>query len=195
MIDPVWLRRRYLDDRAPVSVIAAEAGVDLSTVHRTRRAAGIPARGRAGERRVPVDVRRVKAGRARGLSWRAAAAEQDVDARTARRAVRAPAKPARELDGDWITQCRASAMTWQAMADEAGVERSAVLWQAAVLGLLEAPEVRTQVRRMRQAARLYRRGESLRAVADTVGVDRRQVTLWLRALGVEIRRPGRPALS
>ena len=44
-LDPEWLRRRYVDDGAPVADIAAGAGVDLSTVHRALRAAGIPPRG------------------------------------------------------------------------------------------------------------------------------------------------------
>jgi hypothetical protein len=48
--DSVWLRRRYARDRAPVSDIAAEAGVDVSNVHRALRRHGIPLRGPAGRR-------------------------------------------------------------------------------------------------------------------------------------------------
>lgn len=47
-MDPAWLRRRYLTDRARVADIAAEAGVDQSSVHRALRRHGISQRGPAG---------------------------------------------------------------------------------------------------------------------------------------------------
>src|SRR5690606_22115542 len=49
-VDVDWLRRRYLEDQAPVSAIAAEAGVDRSTIHRWLHAADIPPRGPVGRR-------------------------------------------------------------------------------------------------------------------------------------------------
>lgn len=46
-----WLRRRYLTERAPVAAIAAEAGVNPSTVHRWLTACEIPRRGQHDRRR------------------------------------------------------------------------------------------------------------------------------------------------
>lgn len=47
-LDVDWLRRRYVQEQAPIAAIAAERGVDVSTVHRALRQALIPPRGAAG---------------------------------------------------------------------------------------------------------------------------------------------------
>lgn len=148
-VDPAWLRQRYLVDRAPVADIADEAGVDLSTIHNTRRAANIPRRGKAEARTVVA------------------------------------------LDRNWLAARRSEGMSWHAIAREAGIDRSSVVWQAAGYGLYDLTEDPVRYRRAVSAAAKYRRGWSLARIATAVGADRRQVTLWLRALGVEIRPAGR----
>lgn len=47
-IDVAVLRRRYVDDAAPVAVIADELGVTVSTVHRALRREGVEPRGVTG---------------------------------------------------------------------------------------------------------------------------------------------------
>lgn len=147
-IDSVWLRSRYLDDQAPISVIAAEAGVTVSSIHRAINAAGIPRRGKPG---------------------------------SAARVV---------LDRDWLATRHAEGLSWGAIATIAGVDRSMVVWQAARYGLADVSD--SQRERATYAAERYRRGHSLREVAAALGVGRKQVTVWLRGLGVEIRRPCHP---
>lgn len=151
MIDQAWLRTRYEHDRAPVAAIAAEAGVDPSTIHRALRGAGIAPRGKAGARAV------------------------------------------RTLDREWLVARRGEGATWAAIARDVGMDHSSVLWQAAGYGLYDLGDGDQEgYRRAVLAAEKYRRGQSLEQVAAAMGVDRRTVTRWLRALGVEIRRPGHP---
>lgn len=50
LADRAWLERRYSTDRAKVADIAAEAGVDPSTVHRALQRHGIAPRGATGRR-------------------------------------------------------------------------------------------------------------------------------------------------
>lgn len=151
MIDLTWLRDRYERDRAPVVHIAAEAGVDVSTIHRTLRAAGIAKRGKATARAI------------------------------------------RTLDREWLAARRSEGVAWHAIAREAGMDRSSVLWQAAGYGLYDLRDGDQVVyRRAVNAAEKYRRGWSLADVAAAMGTDRRTVTRWLKALGVQIRKPGHP---
>ncbi len=106
---------------------------------------------------------------------------------------KAQARATRILDQDWMAARRGEGMAWEAIARESGVDRSAVLWQAAGYGLLDlADGDPDRYRRAVNAAEKYRRGWSLHRIALAVGADRRTVTLWLRALGVEIRDPGHP---
>jgi transposase-like protein len=141
------LRRRYLVERARVADIAREAGVNIATVYNARRAAGIPARGKADGHLAAL------------------------------------------LDPEWLRDRRGEGLSWYAIAAQAGMDRTSVLWQAAGCGLYELDAVRYQ--RAVRAAKMYRRGHTLADIAAAVGVDRRQVTLDLRALNVEIRRRGR----
>ena len=76
MSDVDWLRRRYIDDQAPVSEIAAEAGVHPATVHRWIAAAGIDRRGPVGQSDTSLLTRRRLAAWVRqGWSTRRIAAE------------------------------------------------------------------------------------------------------------------------
>jgi hypothetical protein len=45
--DEAWLRRRYVDDRAKISDIAAEAGVDYSVVQKAIGRYGLTGQGRS----------------------------------------------------------------------------------------------------------------------------------------------------
>lgn len=129
------------------------------------------------------------------------AAEACVNASTIHRALRAAQIPPRgkvgaravaSLDRDWLVQRRGEGASWDAIAREVNVDHTSVLWQAAGYGLYDLEsEDPVRYRKAVRAAAKYRRGQSLAQVATAVGVDRRQVTLWLRALGVEIRTPGR----
>lgn len=151
MIDETWLRARYEQDRAPIAAIAAEAGVDPSTIHRALRAAGVAKRGKTGARAVHT------------------------------------------LDREWVVTRRGEGASWGAIAREAGIDRSSVLWQAAGYGLYDlGGGDEALYRRAVCAAEKYRSGQSLVQVAAAIGVDRRTVTRWLRALGVEIRSQGHP---
>ncbi len=144
-IDPKWLRQRYIVDAAPVEDIAAEAGVNVATVYRARRRAGIPARGRPGF-----------------------------------------AEPV-ELDRVWLGNRVAEGMNPHAIAAQAGVDRSAVVWQLArhqLLNLIDEP-------RAVHAAQMYQQGATLGEVAAATGVGRKRVTVWLMAQGVPIHGPGR----
>ena len=59
MIDTDWLRQRYSIDRATIADIADEAGVDIATIHRNLRAAGVPPRGKA-DARALVEITRAE---------------------------------------------------------------------------------------------------------------------------------------
>jgi transposase-like protein len=74
------------------------------------------------------------------------------------------------------------------LARETALSRSTVLDRLAQHGALAVP---TDPRAQRAAAS-YLDGRSLEEVAQEVNASRRKVTLWLRALQVPIRRPGRP---
>jgi hypothetical protein len=76
------------------------------------------------------------------------------------------------------------------LARETALSRSTVLDRLAQHGVLAVP---TDPRAHRAAAS-YRSGRSLEDVAHEVCASRRKVTLWLRALQVPIRRPGRPTV-
>lgn len=106
------------------------------------------------------------------------------------------ARMVRTLDRDWLVARRSEGMAWDAIAKDVGIDRSSVLWQAAGFGLYDLPDHDKEIhRRATRAAAKYRRGQSLATVAAAMGVDRRTVTRWLRALGVEIRPPGHPEQS
>jgi transposase-like protein len=145
LIDPTWLRRRYLEDRAPVATIAAEAGVAEPTVYKAIAAAGIPHRGKAGSR------------------------------------------PHVILTHAWLAAQVQAGRVPQAIADQIGVKRDAVVWQLAKHQLLDV----SSEPRAARAAELYGGGDSLAQVSAKVGVGRKTVTIWLMALGVKIRRRGR----
>lgn len=85
-----WLHRRYTLDRATVADMAAEAGVDPSTIHRWLRAAGEPLRGAAGRRNLTgvsrTQLRRVLR---EAPTLRAAAGRLGVDEHTLRERARA----------------------------------------------------------------------------------------------------------
>jgi transposase-like protein len=146
--DAAWLRGRYLTDQAPVSAIAAEAGVNPATVYAALRRHDIPLRGKPGARAV------------------------------------------RHLDRDWLSARIAEGATPGAIARDTGMDRSSVLWQLAQYGLLDLTGDGRYASAVNAAER-YRKGQSLAAISAALGVDRRQVSLWLLALGVQIRPPGR----
>lgn len=76
------------------------------------------------------------------------------------------------------------------LARETALSRSTVLERLAEHGALDAPtDPRAQ-----EAATSYRDGRSLEEIARQLKASRRKVTLWLRALQVPIRRPGRPPI-
>lgn len=63
MIDRDWLERRYTTDRAPIEVIAAEAGSHPASVYRALRRHAIPRRGRLRARWADVLTERELAAR------------------------------------------------------------------------------------------------------------------------------------
>jgi hypothetical protein len=103
---------------------------------------------------------------------------------------KADARAVQQVDADWLATRRGGGMSWPAIAREAGMDHSSLIWQAAGLGLYVLPDDETR-RRAALAAERYRAGETLRSLAARFGTDRRQVTLWLRVMGVPVRGPGR----
>ncbi|MGI5247365.1 hypothetical protein [Dactylosporangium sp. CA-139066] len=89
-----------------------------------------------------------------------------------------------------LAELYAAAPSLHRLARETALSRSTVLDRLAEHGALAAP---TDPRAQRAAAG-YRDGRSLEDIAQEVNASRRKVTLWLRALQVPIRRPGRPAI-
>lgn len=91
-----------------------------------------------------------------------------------------------------VAEQRSDGLTWHRIGALAGADRSSVVWHAAQHGLYDLADDPRRYRRAVRAAEKYRRGQSIASIAATVGVNKRHVTIWLRALGVQIRRPGRP---
>lgn len=107
-----------------------------------------------------------------------------------------PGARTHHLDPEWVAEQRSNGLTWHRIGALARADRSSVVWHAAQHGLYDLADDSRRYRRAVRAAEKYRRGHSIASIATTFGINKRHVTIWLRALGVPIRRPGRqPAAS
>lgn len=85
------------------------------------------------------------------------------------------------LDPDWLAARCGENLSWHQIAAIARVERSTVVWFAARCGLYDLPDGdHARYRQAVRAADQYRKGSSLAAIASTLHVTRRHVTIWLR---------------
>ena len=137
--DKAWLERRYRYDAATVATIAAEAGVNVSTVHRALARHGITLRGPLG-RRTLVDVsnRTVRATVRKAETLTDAARALGVDLETLRaRLARMGDRPwpggkegAEEMSADY-----AAGLSLVAIAEAQGVSTRTVRRRLAAAGV------------------------------------------------------------